>query len=132
MKDIKILKQKIENLHVLFVDDEEEIRIGTGMLLRKFFKHVDIYSNGQEAMDHFSKDKYDVLITDIKMPKMDGVELVSHIKKIQPNMYIIFVTASRGDIELNKEHSDMYINKPISYENIIMMMENICENFYND
>ncbi|MEA3497687.1 MAG: response regulator, partial [Campylobacterota bacterium] len=82
-----------------------------------------------DGLDTFKdkSDYFDVVITDIKMPKMDGIEMVREIKKINPNIFVIFITASRGSQKLDNNLSDIYIKKPLSYDDIVLIMEKIAE-----
>ncbi len=127
MSDIVKLKEKIKNLKVLFVDDEEQIRAVTGKFLEKFFDNVTICKNGEEGLDAFKKDKFDIVIADIQMPKMDGVTMIKKIKEISADNFIIFITASRGKHDLEEDLYDLYITKPISYTDIKMIMEKASE-----
>lgn len=128
MSDTKLLKEKVKDLKVLFVDDELDVRNGTGVFLRKFFDEVVVSSDGKEALDTFKEDKnFDVLITDILMPVMDGVDLAKEIRKISPNMFIIFLTASRGIKDYDKELSNITLKKPLSFEDMIFVMKQLGE-----
>ena len=126
MNDVKELKEKVKKLKVLFVDDEEQIRTITGKFLEKFFENVTICKNGEEGVEAFNKNKdIDVIIADIQMPKMDGVTMVRKIKEVNPNIFTIFITASRGKYELEKSLYNLYITKPISYEDIKQIMKEV-------
>jgi YesN/AraC family two-component response regulator len=89
------------------------------MYLKKFFAHVDIASNGLEGLETYEKDKYDLIITDIGMPKMDGIEMSSQIKK-QDEFQIILIISAYSDPEYFNESIkigvDGYILKPLDYE----------------
>ncbi len=123
MNDTKELKEKIKELRVLFVDDEEDIRKGTGTLLSKFFSDVIVCNNGLNGLEAFkNNNNIDIVIADIQMPKMDGVTMVKKIKEIKPDIFTIFITASRGKYEFDEELYDLYITKPISYEDIKLIM----------
>ena len=123
MNDILDLKEKIKYFKVLFVDDEEEIRKGTGMLLSKFFDVVTICKNGQEGLEVFKKTKdFDIVIADIQMPKLSGIEMIKQIKEIKQDILTIFITASRGDAKVSKDLYDIYIKKPISYSDIKIIL----------
>lgn len=131
MEDIKELKHHIENLKVLFVDDEEEIRKSTSIFLEKFFNDIEICVDGENALNTFkktyndtNKKNFNIVITDIKMPKLNGIDMVNEIKKIDNNVYIVFITASRED-EDDLIKNNVYIKKPLSYDDIIYIMENI-------
>ncbi|MEA3512212.1 MAG: response regulator [Campylobacterota bacterium] len=127
MEDIKELKDVIKDYKVMFVDDEEEIRKGTGMFLKKFFDDVTICSNGLEALEYFKKNKnIQIVITDIRMPKMDGMTMIKEIKKINPNIFTIFISANR-EAKFQDHLGDIYIDKPLSYNDIVMILNKIKE-----
>ena len=128
MNDIKALKEKVKDLKVLFVDDERDVRHGTGIFLRKFFDDVVICSNGQEGLSEFLKNKdFDVVITDIMMPEMDGIEMLREIRKIDSGVFTIFLTASRAVSDLEKDLSNITLQKPLSFEDIILVMQKLEE-----
>jgi putative two-component system response regulator len=78
---------------VLIADDEEAIsNILAKRLTREGYTCVTV-KNGREALSHFYKDTFSLIITDIKMPEMDGIELLKRIKAINPNIRVIMVTA---------------------------------------
>ncbi|MEA3354312.1 MAG: response regulator [Campylobacterota bacterium] len=128
MKDIQTLREKTHDKKVLFVDDEEKIREMTGNLLNKFFDNVIICKDGIEGLEAFKiNNDFDIVIADIQMPRMDGVTMVKKIQDIKADIYVIFITASRGDIQTDKSQYDMYITKPISYEDIKEIINNVSE-----
>jgi len=119
MEDIKTLKDTLKDIKILFVDDEEDIRNGTGSFLKKFFDNVIICSNGEEGLQAFKENQdIQVVISDILMPKMTGTIMVEEIKKINPDIFIIFISASRG-VEFKKEsNNDIFVKKPLSYNDM--------------
>lgn len=128
MNEIEILREKVKNLKVLFVDDEKEIRDGTGLFLRKFFDDVVIRSDGDEGLEEFKKTKdFDIVITDILMPKMDGFTMIKHIKVINKDIFTVFITASRSMLHAEKELSDLILEKPISFKDMIMIMKKLVD-----
>ena len=102
MSNIKILKEQVKDLKVLFVDDEDDVRDGTASLLKKIFTTVVICSNGKEGLDTFENGNFDVVLTDVLMPIMDGIEMATKIKEINPDIFIIFLTASRSMTDIDK------------------------------
>ena len=128
MNDIEKLKEKVRNLKVLFVDDEKEIREGTGLFLRKFFDDVFIGSDGEEGLDIFTKTKdFDIVITDILMPKMDGFIMMKKIKEINKDIFTVFITASKSMLNIEKDSGDISLEKPITFEDMIMIMQKLVE-----
>ena len=78
---------------ILVVDDEEVIcSILARRLTREGYSCMTA-NNGKEALNHFYKDSFSLIISDIKMPEMDGIELLKKVKAVHPNMLVIIVTA---------------------------------------
>jgi putative two-component system response regulator len=78
---------------ILIVDDEEIIcNILAQRLVREGYLCTTAH-NGREGLNHFYKDTFSLIISDIKMPEMDGVEFLKKVKAVNPNMMVIMVTA---------------------------------------
>lgn len=128
MEDIKYIKEKIKHFKVLFVDDEEDIRVRTGSFLEKFFDNVQVCANGKEGLEYFKENQdVDIVISDIRMPKMDGMQMAQAIKDLKDDIYIIFVTASRSIEYDNDLISDLYIKKPLSFDDLKLILKKISE-----
>ena len=126
MNDIRELKEKIRDLKLLFVDDEKDVREGTGTFLKKFFDDVTICSDGDEALKAFRQSgKFEIVISDILMPKMDGITMVKEIKKLNPDIFTIFLTASRENRDLDETLGNIILQKPLSFENMILVMKQL-------
>ncbi len=78
---------------VLYAEDEKGIRQNIIEVLELFFQKVDAVENGLEAIEKFSLDTYDVLIFDISMPHMDGLEAIKEIRKHNKKIPIIILSA---------------------------------------
>ena len=129
MKELVQLKEKLFDYKVLFVDDEVEVRGGTAMILKKFFHVVDLACNGKEGLEKFKQEQYDIVITDVKMPIMNGYEMVEEIKKIDPNVYINYISADRETIDQIEQNSNIYYTKPLTYDHILDILKNIVSHF---
>ncbi len=128
MSDIQGLREKLKNLKVLFVDDEVSIRSGMGVLLGKFFDEIILCRDGEEGLAEFMKRQdIDIVITDIIMPRMSGIVMVDKIKKINPEIFTVFISASRDAQNLEAVSDSLYLKKPISFKDIIFVMEKIGE-----
>lgn len=118
------------NLTLLYVEDEDGIR----NQLSKFLNHVSdnliIASNGEEGLDLFKQHSPDIVISDIKMPIMNGIEMVKAIKEVNPKQHIIFTTA-HSDSNFFMDAIDMqvdgYILKPVNLDKLEEKIENIKE-----
>jgi signal transduction histidine kinase len=104
---------------VLIIDDEEPIRKILGMYLRSKDYEVITAADGQEGIEVFQKVRPPIVLTDIRMPSMDGIEVLERIKKISPETEVIVVTG-HGDMDLaikalQLDASD-FITKPVGNE----------------
>ena len=112
-------------LRILAVDDEPDLTMLCRMSLEHYGFEVDTFNDPQEALSKFKPGSYDLVILDIKMPKMDGFELYHEIKKKDNNANICFLTASELYYEefRKKEYyaldKSMFIRKPIDNEELL-------------
>ena len=78
---------------ILIVDDEDGMRRLLGRVLSREGYEVTTASGGAEALKHVARDRFDLVVTDIKMPEMDGLELLKELKDYEPSVPIIVMTA---------------------------------------
>jgi len=104
---------------ILVIDDEKPTLSMFGLFLGAYGYEVFIAENGPEGIELFKKEKPPIVLTDIKMPGMDGLAVLKEIKKIDPKTEVIVITG-HGDMELAKQALDLdaagFINKPIKKE----------------
>lgn len=111
-------------LRILVVDDEPALRelLKRGLPQLGNFS-VEVASNGSEAVEKIEKDIFDLVLTDLKMPEMDGLELLKTIKGISPDLAVIIMTA-HGSIETAVEAmrigANDYITKPIDFNELLI------------
>lgn len=106
---------------ILIVDDEKIIRDRMKSLLELEGYEVSVAENGNLGLELFNAERHQIAIVDIKMPGMDGIELLERIKTIEPNTEV-FVVTGHGGIEtavsaLRKGAYD-YVSKPIEFDEI--------------
>ena len=119
MNDVILLKKQCEPLSVLYVEDEKELNASVVRYLSKFFGHVETTYNGEEGFEKYNDGTFDIVMTDINMPKMNGIELAKKIKAINPQQVIIIVSAyTETNYFMDAIHLGIsdYIIKPIDYE----------------
>jgi DNA-binding NtrC family response regulator len=108
--------------NILVVDDEIEMRIALETTLKREGHSITVAENGKQALEKFSADSFDLVLTDVNMPKMNGVELLNALKKKSPQTVAIMMTAY-GDIdnavETIKAGAFDYLLKPFSAEILI-------------
>jgi ATP-dependent Lon protease len=83
----------MEKPNILIVDDEKDICMALNILLTKEGYAVKEAYNGEEALERVKKENFDVIMTDIKMEKMDGFEVLKQAQKIAPETSVIMMTA---------------------------------------
>ncbi|RMF61872.1 MAG: sigma-54-dependent Fis family transcriptional regulator, partial [Calditrichaeota bacterium] len=117
-------------LKIFVVDDEDILRITMCDDLQDAGYEVEAFANPLEALESIRKKEVDVVITDIKMPQMDGIELLGKIKEVRPDTYVIVMTAySSVDsaVEAMKKGAYDYIAKPFKLDEMLLMLERITE-----
>jgi DNA-binding NtrC family response regulator len=115
---------------ILVVDDETDICKALDFLLRREGYEVSIANSGEEAITKIKDSSFDVVITDLKMPKMDGMELLEKTKEISPNTAVIMMTAFssiESAVEAMKKGASDYIVKPFLNEEIKLTVKKIIE-----
>ena len=90
------------SLEVLYVEDDPEIQEQVCKMLAKFFVNIDIAQDGQEAFEKYNAKEYDLILTDIEMPKMDGIELSRRIIEHNSEQSIFIISAHKNPDQLLK------------------------------
>ncbi|MCF6173185.1 MAG: response regulator [Campylobacteraceae bacterium] len=119
--DKKMIK-KLNNLSVLYAEDEMSVRQNVSEMLSLFFKHVYLAKDGLEAYELFLEKKPDLIITDIKMPVMNGIELSHRIREKDAKAQILIISAhTEVDYMLDAIELSLvrYIVKPITETKLI-------------
>ncbi|WP_462325820.1 response regulator [Desulfoplanes sp.] len=78
--------------NILIIDDDPQIRMMLSELLEREDYRVDVVSNGFEALEQFGREKPDLIITDVVMPDMDGLELMLRLRKQQPGLKVVAIS----------------------------------------
>lgn len=83
-----------KNVKVLCVDDDAGARHGIEMLLKNFFPNVQTAIDGQDGLIKFKSSKFDLILTDITMPNMGGVDMIKSIREISSDVSVIIISAA--------------------------------------
>jgi len=139
------MSSKFKDFSLLYVEDDKGIRDINFSMFKRIFKEAYEASNGEIGYELYLKHKPNIVVTDIKMPKMDGLELAKKIRKNDEQTRIIITTAFNDEkylleaIELNLER---YLVKPLTKRNLFPALEkaisniqkkvNLSDDFYFD
>ena len=113
-------------LKVLLIDDEESIRKLVGLYLSSKGYEVITAADGQEGIDLFRRETPSIVLTDIKMPGMDGIEVLRKIKEISPEAEVIVITG-HGDMDMAIQALQLdacgFITKPVENDSLSIALK---------
>lgn len=124
------MTSEINKNRILIVDDEESMREFLSIMLHREGYLVDAVSDGQQAVDRLKACTYDLVISDIKMPRLTGFQLLAHIKERFPETAVIMITAfstTEEAVEAMKNGAYDYIIKPFKNDEIRLVVQNALE-----
>ena len=113
---------------VLIVDDEENTRIGLSKLLNRDGYQTKAAADGLEALEYLGQENIDLVITDISMPGMNGLDFLYEVRKLYPEIKVVMMTAYGGvDSYLNSMNLGAfdYLNKPVKLRDLKAILERI-------
>lgn len=115
----------LENLKILYAEDEATVRKITVKMLEKHCKNIIEAKNGEEALKLYKKHSPDIIIADINMPKMTGIEAIQNIRETDRNTCIIITTAHTDKnilLDAAELHLEKYLVKPYKKEELLDAM----------
>ncbi len=121
----KELKEAALGLKILYVEDDRELRQNTHRLLASFFNVIDTAENGLEGLKKYRQGTFDLVLTDINMPIMNGVKMVEQIKAANPRQVIIVISAhdeSRYLLDLINLGVDYFVLKPLDINQFLIVL----------
>ncbi|PHQ56332.1 MAG: histidine kinase [Sulfurimonas sp.] len=127
------LKEIIENtsdIKLLYVEDNVQARIPTLAVLSEFFTNIVVAVDGKDGVTKYNENKIDLIITDINMPNLDGLDMIEAIRKTNKDIAILLLSAY-SDIEYFRRsiqlEVDGYLLKPIDITQFLELMNKIVE-----
>ncbi|SHH36062.1 hybrid sensor histidine kinase/response regulator [Tepidibacter thalassicus] len=109
---------------ILVVDDKIPVAKATGEILKSMGKEVDICFSGTEALRKLNEKKYDLIISDLAMPNLNGIELAQKIKEVYKDIRFVLMTGWLGDIgDYNSDTIDYILEKPFGIEEIKKILQ---------
>lgn len=119
-----------QNISVLYVEDDDQLRQDTLRLLSTFFKEIDAAENGKQGLEKYKTGDYQIVISDLRMPEMDGIEMVRHIKELNDDQIILITSAhdeSKYLLELISMGVNNFILKPLDIKKFLTVLEKTIE-----
>lgn len=114
--NISLLLENSQDITILYVEDEPEVQETVLNFLNIIFKNIHLASNGKEALEVFNQNQIDLVITDINMPVMNGLELLEELNKITNDIPTLIISAHSDQenmLSAIKLGVDGFILKPI-------------------
>jgi len=127
---LKEISEATKHLRVLFVEDDDSVRQSTFKVLQNLFTSIDIAEDGLDGLKKFNDNEYDLVITDLEMPKLNGVEMLKEMKKINPAIYMIVLSAMNNSnylIDTIKIGIDGYLFKPLVLNQLLESLQSVIQ-----
>lgn len=128
------LISQLQGFTLLYAEDEQGIQKNIYEILDCMFKDIYLAKDGEEAYKIYQEKKPDLIITDIKMPKMTGLDMVKKIRQTNPKVRII-ITSAHTDLnyllDATELHLVKYIVKPITEEKLTTALQAFVNSFEN-
>jgi len=115
---------------ILFIDDEPGSREGLALLLEREGLRVDALADGEEALNLLARKSYDVIITDLFLPGVSGIDILKHVKERSLPCNVIMITGyatAETAVEAMKEGAFDYITKPVNFEKLKVLIAKAVE-----
>lgn len=114
-----------EPLSLLLVEDDISLKEELGIFLSDFFDTIDAFGSAEEAYEHYLTSSYDLVITDIELPKQNGLSLIEKIKKKNPSQMVIVISAYK-EVDYFLKSIDLgifsFLTKPFDSQLLINTM----------
>jgi len=130
----KKLVEVAKDITLLYAEDNLETRTQYENIFKLLFKEVKSAENGAIALEEYKKKEYDILITDLTMPILDGVHLIEEILKINPEQHVIIMTAHNTDESLRNSidfQVDGILLKPVLMEKLFHLLYKVSHAIYD-
>ena len=115
---------------ILVVDDEQSLREVLSIMLTRAGYAVTIAMDGEEAIELLQKEIFDLVITDLRMPKVDGMEVLKAVKSASPETVVLIITAfatADSAVEAMKQGAYDYLTKPFQVDEVQLIIRNALE-----
>jgi signal transduction histidine kinase len=118
-------KVEVDFPRVLVIDDEDTARVSCGRVLNRENIHASLASSGREGLDILMREPHDLVLVDLQMPEMDGIEVARRIRSYDPSIVTILITGHatvEGAVAVIKEGAYDYLAKPFTPDELIIVV----------
>jgi len=130
MFDIQNIVKYTSTLKLLYVEDNKDARELTLGILEDFFNNIVVACDGKEGLELFKKLEIDIVIIDINMPIMNGLEMISKIREVDDDL-LIFILSAYNENKFLKDSIKLGVNgylfKPMKISQFIEMLQKIVQ-----
>lgn len=115
---------------ILVVDDEQSLRDVLSIMLKRAGYTVTSAMDGEEAIELLNKEIFDLVITDLRMPKIDGMDVLKAVKSVSPETVVLIITAfatADSAVEAMKQGAYDYLTKPFQVDEVQLIIRNALE-----
>ncbi len=130
MNDVLEIVKYTQDVKLLYVEDDEDSQTTTIYLLEEFFEKIIVAKNGEDGLDKFKNNEIDLILTDIAMPKLNGLEMTKRIREVDEDIPILVLSAHNESEYLEssiKMGVEGYIFKPIEMGQFASTIYNVLQ-----
>jgi len=135
MQNLKNLVEECKDIKVLYAEDEKSIREQMLNIFNIIFKTTDVAVDGKEALEMYKSKSYDLVLTDINMPSMSGLELITKIREENQTQKIVVLSAYNESnllLETIKLGIDGYLTKPVNMQEMEQVLKKIAHTIHTE
>jgi len=132
MIDLEEILKYSKNINLLYVEDNKDTKEATLMILEEFFDNVKVATNGEDGLALFKMSKIDLVITDINIPKLNGLNMIEAIRKINKEIFVIILSAHDDSDFFRKSISlgvNSYLLKPIDITQFSDVLKRVVQTY---
>lgn len=123
-------KEALKTLSVIVIDDEPEILEALVHYLERKIKVLYTAQNGEEGLNIIMSHKPDVIITDLEMPEMNGLQMINELQNQDDIYRPIIVATGYDDDEHKSDYADAYIFKPLNFKKLLELIYEMAKKYH--
>jgi DNA-binding NtrC family response regulator len=119
-----------EQINILLIDDEEPVREAMSLLLKSAGYRINSCGSGKSAFQLLANEQFDIVITDLFLPDVNGIDILKKVKELSPVIEVILITghaSAETAVRAMKEGAFDYITKPLNFEELRVIIEKVIE-----